>query len=62
VGTLSTNDYIKYITETFVKHFEIPKEERRQLRLEKKEAKPPAIFQWFGLLPLSISMMFKRKG
>ena len=59
---MSTNDYVKYLTETFIKHFELPKEERKQLKLDKKSAREPALTHWFGLLPLSISMLLKRRG
>lgn len=58
---MSTNDYLKYMTEIFIKHFEMSKDERKQLRRERKEARPPKLFHWFGLLPISIRMVFKRK-
>ncbi|MBS4217166.1 YqzE family protein [Bacillus sp. FJAT-49711] len=59
---MSTNDYVKYMTETFIKHFELPKEKRKQLRLDRKNARRPALIHWFGLLPISISMFIKRRG
>ncbi|MCJ8006816.1 YqzE family protein [Lederbergia wuyishanensis] len=59
---MSTNDYVKYLTEAFIKHFEMPKDERKQLRLDKKIAKRPILTHWFGLLPVSISMLIKRRG
>jgi hypothetical protein len=58
---LSTNDYIKYITQTFVQHYSIPKSERKQKRIQKKEEKPPFLLNWFGLLPYAFLMLFKRK-
>ncbi|MBS4176358.1 YqzE family protein [Lederbergia citrea] len=59
---MSTNDYVKYLTETFIKHLEMPKAERKQLRLDRKDAKPPAMYHWFGLLPISLSMLFRKRG
>ncbi|MBS4199652.1 YqzE family protein [Bacillus sp. FJAT-49732] len=59
---MSTNDYVKYITEAFIKHFEMPKDERKQLKLNRKMARPPVLTNWFGLLPISISMLMKRRG
>ncbi|MBS4209615.1 YqzE family protein [Bacillus sp. FJAT-50079] len=57
---MSGNDYLKYMTETFVRHFEQPKSERKQIRLERKEARPPTLFHWFGLIPASITMLFRK--
>ncbi|GIN38353.1 YqzE family protein [Heyndrickxia oleronia] len=58
---MSTNDYVKYITQTFVKHFDTPKSDRIQSRLERKKQKNPFLYRWFGVLPYSIIMLFKRK-
>ncbi|MGE8204496.1 YqzE family protein [Heyndrickxia sp. NPDC080065] len=58
---MSTNDYVKFITQTFVKHFDIPKSARKQIRIQKKEGKDPFLYRWFGVLPYSILMVFKRK-
>lgn len=58
---MNTNDYVKFMTETLVKHFNVPKEERRKLRLEKRLAKPKPLYHWFGLLPISLRMIFKTK-
>ncbi|GMB07647.1 YqzE family protein [Thermolongibacillus altinsuensis] len=58
---MSTNDYVKYMTEQFVRYMDQPKEERRKLREQKRQEKPPFLNRWFGMLPLAISMLFKRK-
>lgn len=50
------------MTETFVKHLEMPKEERLQLKLERKNARRPALYHWFGLLPFALNMFFKRNS
>ncbi|MGE6258998.1 YqzE family protein [Heyndrickxia sporothermodurans] len=61
VNSMSTNDYIKFITQTFVKHFDTPKLDRKQIRIQRKEEKAPFLLRWFGLLPYSVLMIFKRK-
>lgn len=57
---MPVNAYLKFMTETFVKHFEQPKEERKKMRMEKKGARSPFLYRMFGLLPMSIAMMMKR--
>ncbi len=57
---MSVNDYLKYMTETFLTHFEQPKADRIKLKLERREAKLPVHFQLFGLLPVSLKMFFRR--
>lgn len=48
---MKTNDYVKYITQTFVKYIDQPKEERKRIRLERKQAKASFWYRWFGILP-----------
>ncbi|MEK3890749.1 YqzE family protein [Bacillus sp. FSL K6-3431] len=57
---MQVNDYVKYMTETFVKHFDQPKSDRKKLRMERKGFKAPILFRLFGLMPLSIKMFFRR--
>jgi DNA-binding transcriptional regulator YbjK len=61
VKALSTNDYVKYMTEQFVRYIDQPKEERRKLREQKKQEKTPFLNRWFGMIPLAILLLFKRK-
>jgi hypothetical protein len=58
---MKTNDYVKYITQTFVKYIDQPKDERKKQRHEKKEAKEPFLYHWFGLIPYALISLFKRK-
>lgn len=58
---MSTNDYIRYMTKALLQHLETPKEERKQLRKERKETKMPLLTEWFGIIPLAISLLFKKK-
>ncbi|RDI41168.1 YqzE family protein [Falsibacillus pallidus] len=58
---MSTNDYVKFITQTFVKHFDQPVAERREQRSIRKDQRPSLLFQWFGVIPYAFIMMFKKK-
>ncbi|RLQ98250.1 YqzE family protein [Falsibacillus albus] len=58
---MSTNDYVKYITQTFVKHFDQPKSERRELRSKRKDERPPLLYHWFGVIPYAFMMIFKKR-
>lgn len=59
---MSTNDYVKYMTETFIKHLEKPRSERKESRKKRKEGKGTFLLNWFGLIPVSLVMLFKREG
>ena len=50
---MKTNDYVKYMTQTIVKYIDQPKDERKRLHQERKEAKASFWYRWFGILPLS---------
>ncbi len=58
---MKSNDYVKYITQTFVKYIDQPKDERIKLKSEKKETKEPFLYRWFGVIPYVLISMFKRK-
>ncbi|MDQ0175163.1 YqzE family protein [Bacillus chungangensis] len=59
---MSTNDYVKFITETFIKHFEVSKKDRKQQRIQRKEERAPFLLRWFGFLPHSLTMLFKKRS
>lgn len=50
----SSNDLIKYFTEQIVRYLDTPKEYRP------KKAKESLSYQWFGFIPLSISMFLQK--
>ncbi|WP_343803393.1 YqzE family protein [Bacillus carboniphilus] len=58
---MSMNDYVKFITQTFVQHYDQPKEKRKEKRIQKKEQKAPFLVNWFGLVPFAVLSIFKRK-
>lgn len=61
---MSGNDIVKYVTTEIVKYAEMPKEEREQYKLEKKAKRKESQFflssNWFGLVPFSLHVWFKR--
>ncbi|CAI9388769.1 YqzE family protein [Niallia sp. Sow4_A1] len=59
---MNTNDYVKYLTQTFVQYMDQPKEERQKLRAERKGLKEPFMLRWFGVLPYLIMFSFKRRN
>ncbi|HEO8418678.1 YqzE family protein [Niallia sp. FSL W8-0635] len=59
---MNTNDYVKYLTQTFVQYMDQPKEERQKLRAERKGLKEPFMLRWFGVLPYLIIFSFKRRN
>jgi YqzE-like protein len=57
---MKTNDYVKYMTQQFVTYIDSPKEERKQKREMKKSEKEAFVNRWFGVLPLGVSLMYRR--
>ncbi|WP_251551360.1 YqzE family protein [Neobacillus muris] len=57
---MKSNDYVKYMTQTLVKYADQPKEERKRLRLEKKQAKASLWYRWFGIMPYVLYSEIKR--
>ncbi|HZG70674.1 MAG TPA: YqzE family protein [Chondromyces sp.] len=58
---MSVNEYVKFITQTVVAHFDQPKQQRRNRRLEKKSQRAPILFRWFGVIPFAVQQMFRKK-
>jgi hypothetical protein len=52
---MSSQEYVRYLTQRFVKYMETPKEQRV------KKTKEVWAYRWFGMLPLAIGMLFRRK-
>lgn len=52
---MSSNDLVKFITQEFVKYMDTPKSSRREKQKEKWSTR------WFGMIPMSINMMFRRR-
>ncbi|MBN6888845.1 YqzE-like protein [Cytobacillus horneckiae] len=58
---MNSNEYVKFITQTFVKYIEQPKDERKKHRQVKKDDKAPALYRWFGVLPYIFYYGFRRR-
>ncbi|MED4400913.1 YqzE family protein [Metabacillus fastidiosus] len=59
---MSTNDYVKYVTQQLVKYMDTPKEERKQKKEEKKKVDvQPYSNQWLGILPFAFKLMVNKK-
>ncbi|MCR8981055.1 YqzE family protein [Brevibacillus laterosporus] len=54
---MSSQEYVKYMTKRFVQYLETPKEERRRQRELPRE---PWSSKWFGAIPMSIKLLFKK--
>lgn len=59
--TIKTDEYIKYLTERVITYMDTPREVRRELRTKQRSAKPPWHVHWFGMVPMSIRMLFGKK-
>lgn len=57
---MSTNDYIKYITQQLVRYFQVPKAERKERREQKREEKTDLSFRLFGFIPFALKMFFRK--
>jgi hypothetical protein len=58
---MSTNDYVKFVTQQFVRYIDQPKEERIQQRRKRKEERDSFIHRWFGVIPFAIMMWYRKK-
>ncbi len=57
---MKTNDFVKFLTKEFVTYVDQPKEERKRVVPQEKYKKNYSN-ELFGLLPVSLKMMFKKK-
>ncbi|MDF2945720.1 MAG: hypothetical protein K0S51_399 [Bacillales bacterium] len=57
---MKTNDYIKYVTQEFVKYMNQPDEVKKKIKEEKKQNQEPFLTKWFGVLPISVSIMMSK--
>ncbi|MCE4047068.1 MULTISPECIES: YqzE family protein [Bacillaceae] len=58
---MKTNDYVKYLTQTFVQYMDQPKEERQKIKAAKRGEKEPFMLRWFGILPYVFVYFFRKK-
>ncbi|WAA11443.1 YqzE family protein [Fervidibacillus halotolerans] len=55
---MKSNEYVKFLTETLVSHLDKPKEERKRMKLEKKE-RDQRLYKWFGIMPYAMKEEFQ---
>ncbi|MGF2617054.1 YqzE family protein [Rossellomorea vietnamensis] len=58
---MSINDYVKYVTQTAVRHFEKTPQERKTIKQLRKTEKQSFLFRWFGVIPYALMFFFKKK-
>ncbi|AGT32768.1 hypothetical protein M493_12605 [Geobacillus genomosp. 3] len=58
---MAVNDYVKFVTQQFVAYMDMPKEERTRRRSERKQERPPLSYHLFGMMPLSLRLLFRRR-
>ncbi|MCO7176515.1 YqzE family protein [Sporolactobacillus kofuensis] len=51
---MKSEEYVRFLTEQFVRYMETPREERKKVRREHKAARPPLRNQLFGQIPDAI--------
>lgn len=54
------NAYFKFIVELIVKKMSQSPEEKQVIKQQKAERKQPVLVSLFGMLPLSIGLIFKK--
>ncbi len=57
---MSTNAYIKYLTQQFVEYFNLTKTERKESRQQRKNERQSSVSTWFGMIPFALSMFLKK--
>ena len=55
---MSSNDYVKFLTEQLVTYMNKPKEARKKEKMKKE--KSAYSNNWLGLLPFTIKLLFKK--
>ncbi|MCA1031712.1 YqzE family protein [Bacillus timonensis] len=58
---MSTNDYVKFVTQQIVSYIDKPKEVRKQTRQKRKQEKSPMLDRWFGVIPFAFMLWYKKK-
>ncbi|WP_026692911.1 YqzE family protein [Peribacillus kribbensis] len=58
---MKTNDFIKFLTQQFIRFFDEPKDQRKTRKMENKQARTPLSYSLFGVIPFSISMLIKKR-
>ena len=57
---MSTNDYVRFVTQQFVSYMDAPKEDRKQKKEQRRAEKEPFMNKWFGVMPLSLCFVLPK--
>ncbi|KEK26167.1 YqzE family protein [Bacillus gaemokensis] len=57
---MSTNDYVRFVTQQFVSYMDAPKEDRKQQKQQRRAEKAPFLNRWFGMMPLSAALFYQK--
>ncbi|SDW08779.1 YqzE-like protein [Marininema mesophilum] len=58
---MSSQEYIKFLTQRMVRYMDTPKIERREARRERREKQPSWSTRWFGMIPFGVSMYARKQ-
>ncbi|NEU29630.1 YqzE family protein [bacterium LRH843] len=58
---MSFNDYVKFVTQQVVLKMDQPKEQKRAERIEHKTERLPFRYHAFGMIPLGLSILWKKR-
>ena len=61
VRLMSGNNYLKFMTEEFVKYYNDPKDVRKKKREAEKLERSAYLNRWFGVLPFTLKMFIKNR-
>ena len=59
---MSTNDYVRFVTQQFVSYMDAPKEDRKQKKEQRRAEKEPFMNKWFGYAAKCCFVLSKRKN
>lgn len=55
-------ELVKYVTQRLVELIDMPGDVRKERRHLRRSARQPWTARWFGLIPMSVSLLLKRKN
>lgn len=57
---MTTNNYLRFLTEELMKYFNQPKEERKMKRKTRGSKSSYYFNRWFGIIPFSFRLFIKK--
>lgn len=51
---MKSDEYVKFLTEQFVRYMETPRAERKRVKMEQRALRPPLRNQLFGQIPNAV--------